>query len=137
MRIEKLKSHRSAKLPTQIACANEPLDILSISSYRSCQFDASNKTLFLGDDYTDVFVWSRSACLDPTIPNGQNEKLLSRTLTGHNGLVHSIECTATSLISCDVTGLIIERDFWNCLREKESLRWVRFEAPFAGQVLQS
>jgi hypothetical protein len=25
MRIEKLKSHRSAKLPTQITCVNEPL----------------------------------------------------------------------------------------------------------------
>ena len=80
--------------------------------------------MFSGDDVTDLFVWDRSNCLDPKIPDGETKQLLSRTLTGHTGFISSILCTATSLISSDVAGLVIERDFWNCIKEKESIRFV-------------
>ena len=46
-------------------------------------------------------------------------------VTGHNGLVHSIHATSFGLISCDITGVIIERDFWNCIKAGPSLRILR------------
>ena len=38
---------------------------------------------------------------------------------------HSIHATSFGLISCDITGVIIERDFWNCIKAGPSLRILR------------
>ena len=38
---------------------------------------------------------------------------------------HSIYATSFGLISCDITGVIIERDFWNCIKAGPSLRILR------------
>ena len=84
-----------------------------------------NSTILMtGDDYPDVYMWDLKACLDPEVEDGSC-KLLLRTLTGHNGLVHSIQCTPTGIVTCDVTGLVIERDYWNCVQEGPSLRILR------------
>ncbi len=54
--------------------------------------------------------------------------VIDRVLTGHNGLVHSIQTTKTGMISCDITGLVIERDFWNCVEEGPSLRILKCQS---------
>ena len=64
--------------------------------------------LVTGDEFSDVFVWDLEACIDPDVEEGSS-KLLLRTLTGHNGTVHSLQFTPTGLVTADVTGLIIVR----------------------------
>ena len=99
------------------------LRILTHSSdVRSVTFNSH--IIMTGDDYPDLFVWDTSKCLDPDIEEGSSELLL-RTLTGHNGMVHTMQCTPTGLISCDVTGLVVERDFWTSVEEGPSLRILR------------
>jgi len=48
-----------------------------------------------------------------------------RSLTGHNGPVHSLHCERGVLISCDTTGLVIEKDFWKCVEEGPGMRILR------------
>ena len=48
-----------------------------------------------------------------------------RALTGHNGPVHSIHCERGVLISCDNTGVVIEKDFWMCVEEGPGMRILR------------
>ena len=84
----------------------------------------NSHVILTGDDYPDVFVWNLKACLDPDVEDGSLQ-LLSRTLTGHNGLVHTVRCTPTGIVTCDVTGLIIERDYWSCIQEGPGLRILR------------
>ena len=38
-------------------------------------------------------------------------------LLGHNGPVHSIHCEKGVLLSCDTSGVVIEKDFWSCVVE--------------------
>ena len=64
--------------------------------------------LVTGDEFSDVFVWDLNSCTDPEVEEGSS-KLLLRTLTGHNGTVHSLQFTPTGLVTADVTGLIIVR----------------------------
>ena len=64
----------------------------------------------------DLFVWDFEKCSNSNESDlKSNDGLLLRTLTGHGGLVHSVHATSFGLISCDITGLIIERDFWKCI----------------------
>lgn len=87
--------------------------------------------IFTGDDYTDLFMWDFAKCSDYKIPDSRsNDGLLLRTVTGHNGLVHSIQCTLSGLITCDVTGLIIERDFWACIE----VSLLRLQKTFEGTI---
>ena len=51
--------------------------------------------------------------------------LLLHTLTGHNGFAHSVQFTPTCIVSCDVTGLLLIRDFHSCVRERPGLRVLR------------
>ena len=92
------------------------------SDVRAVTFNSN--IIITGDDYPDLFVWDTKKCLDPGVEDGASELLL-RTFTGHNGMVHSMQCTPTSLLTCDVTGLIIERDFWNSVEEGPTLRILR------------
>ena len=48
-----------------------------------------------------------------------------RSLTGHNGPVHSLHCERGVLISCDTTGVVIEKDFWCCVVEGPGMRILR------------
>ena len=85
--------------------------------------------VFTGDECTDLYLWKLDQCLDPTVqdddPLKSNGSLLLRSLTGHNGLIHSIQATSLGVITGDITGVIIERDFWNCIEEGPSLRILR------------
>ena len=92
------------------------------SDVRSVTFNSD--VIITGDDYPDLFVWDTQKCLDPDVEDGASDLLL-RTFTGHNGMVHSMQCTPTSVLTSDVTGLIIERDFWCSLEEGPSLRILR------------
>ena len=92
------------------------------SDVRSVTFNSH--IIITGDDYPDLFVWDTIKCLDPSVEDGASELFL-RTLTGHNGMVHSMQSTPTSIITCDVTGLIIERDFWSSVEEGPTLRILR------------
>ena len=92
-------------------------------SVRSVFFNSY--AIFTGDEYTDLFMWDFAKCADPKVPDAKsNDGFLLRTLTGHNGAVHNIHATSFGLISCDITGVIIERDFWNCIKAGPSLRQV-------------
>ena len=70
------------------------------------------------ESFPDLSVWDFEKCLisERADSNQKEEGLLLRTLTGHGGLVHSIFATSFGLISCDITGLIFERDFWKCIQ---------------------
>ena len=92
------------------------------SDVRTVTFNSN--IIITGDDYPDLFVWDTQKCLDQEVEDGASDLLL-RTLTGHNGMVHSMQCTPTSLLTCDVTGLIIERDFWSSVEEGPTLRILR------------
>ena len=58
------------------------------------------------------------------MPDG-DPSLLLHTLTGHNGFAHSVQFTPTCIVSCDVTGLLLIRDFHSCVRERPGLRVLR------------
>ena len=92
------------------------------SDVRAVTFNSN--IIITGDDYPDLFVWDTQKCLDEKVEDGASELLL-RTFTGHNGMVHSMQCTPTSSLTCDVTGLIIERDFWSSVEEGPTLRILR------------
>ena len=74
----------------------------------------NNFAIFTGEENSDLFVWDFQKALQSK-ETESNEGLLLRTLTGHGGLVHSVYATSFGLISCDISGLIIERDFWKCV----------------------
>ena len=74
----------------------------------------NNFAIFTGEENSDLFVWDFQKALQSKEAES-NEGLLLRTLTGHGGLVHSVYATSFGLISCDISGLIIERDFWKCV----------------------
>ena len=96
--------------------------LIHSSDVRSVTFNSN--IIITGDEYPDLFVWDTKKCLDPNVEDGASELLL-RTLTGHNGMVHSTQCTPTSVVTCDITGLIIERDFWSSVEEGPTLRILR------------
>ena len=77
-----------------------------------------NTKLEKNESFPDLSVWDFEKCLksEKAESNINEEGLLLRTLTGHGGLVHSIFATSFGLISCDITGLIFERDFWKCIQ---------------------
>ena len=58
------------------------------------------------------------------MPDG-DPSLLLHTLTGHNGFAHSVQFTPTCIVSCDVTGLLLIRDFHSCVRDRPGLRVLR------------
>ena len=113
------------------ADTGECIRSLSHSSELNCV--TMNSTVMLtGDEYSDVFVWDVAACTDSQVEDG-SRKLLLRTMTGHNGPVHTVQCTPTGLVTCDVTGLVLVRDFWNCIQEGPGLRILRYHI-VAGTV---
>ena len=77
-----------------------------------------NTKLEKNESFPDLSVWDFEKCLisERADSNQKEEGLLLRTLTGHGGLVHNIFATSFGLISCDITGLIFERDFWKCIQ---------------------
>ena len=83
----------------------------------------NNKVIITADDYKDIYIWD----LESKTPDKyqRRRETCVRALTGHNGPVHSIHCERGVLISCDNTGVVIEKDFWMCVEEGPGMRILR------------
>ena len=88
---------------------------------RELQHSADVKSVFLtkrlivtADELKDIYIWDleqEGGCL--------------RSLTGHSGPVHSLHCERGGLVTCDTTGLVIEKDFWSCVVAGRGMRLLR------------
>ena len=83
----------------------------------------NNKVIITTDDYKDIYIWELES---PSSDKYQRKReTCIRSLTGHNGPVHSLHCERGVLVSCDTTGLVIEKDFWRCVEEGPGMRILR------------
>ncbi|XP_023331508.1 F-box/WD repeat-containing protein 11 [Eurytemora carolleeae] len=80
--------------------------------------DTDQSIIITTDHYKDIYLW------DLEKPHSRKESCI-RALTGHNGPVHSLHCEQGVLISCDVTGVLLEKDFWSCVEDGPGMRILR------------
>ena len=83
----------------------------------------NNKVIITTDDYKDIYIWELET--GPPDRYQRKRETCIRSLTGHNGPVHSIHCERGVLLSCDMSGLVIEKDFWRCVEEGPGMRILR------------
>jgi len=83
----------------------------------------NNRVIITADDYKDIYIWD----LEHATPERyqRRKETCIRSLTGHNGPVHSLHCERGVLISCDTVGVVIEKDFWRCVEEGPGMRILR------------
>jgi WD40 repeat protein len=95
--------------------------IRSIEHHYDVRAVAFNSSIALSSsERSDVYVWDMKAITDKK--NSNQSDILLTIVSGHNGFVHSIYFTPTCIISCDITGLIYERDAFDCLHERTGFR---------------
>eukprot|EP00090_Calanus_glacialis_P004077 TRINITY_DN13023_c0_g1_i1.p1 TRINITY_DN13023_c0_g1~~TRINITY_DN13023_c0_g1_i1.p1 ORF type:complete len:713 (+),score=103.45 TRINITY_DN13023_c0_g1_i1:114-2252(+) len=83
----------------------------------------NNRVIITTDDYKDIYIWDLEAATPERYQ--RRKETCIRSLTGHNGPVHSLHCERGVLISCDTTGVVIEKDFWRCVEEGPGMRILR------------
>jgi len=83
----------------------------------------NNRVIITTDDYKDIYIWDLEAATPERYQ--RRKETCIRSLTGHNGPVHSLHCERGVLLSCDTTGVVIEKDFWRCVEEGPGMRILR------------
>ena len=87
---------------------------------RSIDFNSS--IMVIADENSDIFVWNMKAFVSEDQVKLDTSSCLMSTLTGHIKAVHSLQLTATCMLSCDEGGVLFLRDYFDVITQNAPAR---------------